>query len=127
MAFVSHAPAVVQDAITGLSDVVHLPILEKLAKSAFPLLPDAELLQWCSEQPERGPRLILGSIPLFTHDGESVNVTDLVSTLIAQYGSDEHVLSAMSGNLESFNNVGSSAFMGLGTPPPRAFKPGSQS
>jgi hypothetical protein len=76
-------------------------------KSAFLLLQGGELLLWCREQPQLGPRLILGSIPLFTYDGESLRVPPLVTTLVTEYGSDRYVLSAMAGNLESFGNVGS--------------------
>jgi hypothetical protein len=76
-------------------------------KSAFLLLPDDKLLLWCREQPQLGPRLVLGSIPLFTYDGESLRVPQLVTALVTEYGSDKRVLSAMAGNLESFGNVGS--------------------
>ncbi len=76
-------------------------------KSAFLLLSDDDLTAWCREQPQLAPRLILGSIPLFSYDGETVAVPSLVEKLVAAYGSDRHVLSAMSSNLESFSNVGS--------------------
>jgi hypothetical protein len=76
-------------------------------KSALLLLSDGELIEWCKEQPGLGPRLILGAIPLFIYDGEMVTVPELVKKLVSDYGSDRHVLSAMSSNLESFSNVGS--------------------
>lgn len=74
---------------------------------ALMAVPDDKLLAWCRESPKRAPKTLAGLIPILEDQDGKVKWTPIAKAVIDEFGQDEDVLSAVTGNLLSFTWSGS--------------------
>jgi len=67
--------------------------------SIFSVVPVSIVISWCEEHPEFGPYFVASCINIFETVNEKQQPSDLFVSLLARFGSDEQVASALGANM----------------------------
>jgi hypothetical protein len=67
--------------------------------SVLSVVPVESVISWCQEQPDLGPTFVASCVNIFETVEEKLQPSDLFVALLARFGADEQVISALGANI----------------------------